>query len=239
MVPKGLVKLTRWYNGTDHFYTADASSTSRHHGYQEEGVARVPVPHAGRRHRCRCTATGTAPTTSTPPTTTSSARRPRGTGEGIAELRVRVQRSTARGAAVPLLERRGPLLHHRLQRARRRVVTATSARASPATLRPAGDRERVVQDVIALPPELADRTFEIAGTLRGESTACARPASSCSSPKRPPRSARSRPASSAAAARLARPRSGFYEARTPEAELAGASRSSRRRPSSPGCGWRR
>ncbi|WAS99016.1 ETX/MTX2 family pore-forming toxin [Nannocystis punicea] len=168
VVPKGLVKLQRWYNGTDHFYTANVEHPEDH-GYSEESspgylfVAQVP---------------GTVPLyrywngTDHFYTTDYNELREGAHGwqkEGIAGYVY----AAAQNGAVPL---------HRYWNGEDHFYTTdfnelgegrsgykregVAGYIIPQSVIDSG----VTQDITALLPELPDRTFEIVGTFRGEST---------------------------------------------------------------------
>ncbi|WP_434414906.1 ETX/MTX2 family pore-forming toxin [Nannocystis pusilla] len=168
MVPKGLVKLTRWYNGTDHFYTANVEHPEDH-GYQEE---------TSPGYLFRTQVAGTVPLyrywngTDHFYTTDYNEIREGANGwnkEGIAGYVY----ATAQNGAVPLYRYWNGTDHfyttdfNELGEGRHGYKREGIA----GYLVPQSVAENgVVQDVTALLPELADRTFEIAGTFRGEST---------------------------------------------------------------------
>lgn len=219
MVPKGLVKLTRWYNGTDHFYTADVEHPEDH-GYQEE---------ASPGYLFRTQVAGTVPLyrywngTDHFYTTDYNELREGAHGwnkEGIAGYVY----ASAQNGAVPLYRYWNDEDHfyttdfNELGEGRHNYKReGIAGYLVPQSVIDNG----VVQDVTALLPELADRTFEIAGTFRGESTVrqaqillleSEATAQEC-------QILAGKLGGGASAARSA-PK-GFYEVRTPEAELVG------------------
>ncbi|PCC75540.1 toxin ETX/toxin MTX2 [Nannocystis exedens] len=168
VVPKGLVKLQRWYNGTDHFYTA-AVEHPEDHGYTEEGSPG---------YLFHTQVAGTVPLyrywngTDHFYTTDYNEIREGAHGwqkEGIAGY---VYASPQHGA-VPLYRYWNGTDHfyttdfNELGEGRHGYKReGIAGYLVPQSIVDNG----ATQDVTALLPELADRTFEIAGTFRGEST---------------------------------------------------------------------
>jgi len=168
VVPKGLVRLQRWYNGTEHFYTAGVEHP-QDHGYSEE-------PSPG--YLFSFQAPGTVPLyrywngTDHFYTSDYNELREGAHGwnkEGIAGYVY----PSAQPGAVPLYRYWNGTDHfytsdfNELGEARHGYKKEGIACWLVST---ASAEQGLVQDVTALFPDLEGRTFEIKGTFKGEST---------------------------------------------------------------------
>lgn len=218
MVPKGLVKLTRWFNGKDHFYTADVEHP-QDHGYSEE---------TSPGYLFRTQVAGTVPLyrywNGTDHFYTIDYDELRGGAHGWNFERIAgyVYASPQHGA-VPLYRYWNDENHfyttdfNELGDGRHGYKRESIAGyLIPQAVIDSG----VTQDVTALLPELVDRTFEIVGTFRGESTV--RQAQILLLESDATNQECQVLASKLGGGMNARSASnGFYEVRTPEAELVG------------------
>ncbi|MCY1062336.1 ETX/MTX2 family pore-forming toxin [Nannocystis sp. SCPEA4] len=168
VVPKGLVKLQRWYNGTDHFYTAWVEHPEDH-GYGEE---------ASPGYLFSFQAPGTVPLfrywngTDHFYTTNYDELREGAHGWQKESIAGYVY-ADAQPGTLPLYRYWNGTDHFyttdygELGEARhgyqKEGIAGHLASAAMA-------EQGVIQDVAALFPDLADRTFEIKGTFKGEST---------------------------------------------------------------------